>query len=758
MTPAYAHSLKDHPPEQWELLSSHLAEVAELAASYASAFNAKAWGEVLGNWHDLGKLSGAFQRYIRGGDPDAGEETGTGRVDHSTYGARHAAQTVPGIAGQLLAFAIAGHHCGLTDASPLDDRSALSFRLDPAKRMIPPITLPPEVAVPPALALPWRETRKWATDVGFSLAFFGRMLFSCLIDADRTATERFCNPTQAAERNHLRPTLDQLWSALDAFLSRKQKDAPSTPVNAIRARVLADCLAAANDSPGFFSLNVPTGGGKTFASLAFALHHATANPALRRVVVAIPFTSIIEQTADQYRQALGTLAETGLIEHHSNLNPGRDTRQNKLASENWAAPLVVTTNVQLFESLFAAKTTPARKLHRLANSVIILDEAQTLPVDLLAPTLSALKELVMHYGCSVMLCTATQPALEWREKEFEIGISNVRPIIANPNELHSALRRVTIERVGALSNAVLAERLSNERQALCIVNTKAHAAKLYEALIKALGSAAGCFHLSTFMCPQHRRDVLADIRRRLKGKQPCRVVSTQLIEAGVDVDFPCVYRAEAGFDSIAQAAGRCNREGQLRDVAGLPVLGRVYVYEADTPPPPGLLRSAAETAGEIADQFPDPLLPDAVRAYFGLFYWSQKRDKNWDAHDVLRCFEFNAYEPSHRKLAPFMFRAAADRYRIIRDEQTPVVVPYNDEANRLIARLQTGEPLDYASYKAAQQYGVGVRESLLRQLQQNAALVRHESGLWFLPNPNGYSRETGLLANAMGLDAEAFVL
>ena len=429
---------------------------------------------------------------------------------------------------------------------------------------------------------------------------------------------------------------------------------------------------------------MPTGGGKTFASLAFALHHAHRHRGLRRVVVAIPFTSIIEQTAEEYRKALGPLANLGLIEHHSNLDPKRDTRANNLAAENWDAPLVVTTNVQLYESLFAAKTTPCRKLHRLAGSVIILDEAQTLPVELLAPTLAALKELVARYGCTVVLCTATQPALEHRPRDFEVGLAGVRPIVDDVNSLHAALKRVEVSRLGVLADEQLVERLAAERAALCVVNTRPHAAGLFDKLVSRLGSANGCYHLSTFMCAQHRRDALAEIRRRLKDGKPCRLVSTQLIEAGVDVDFPAVYRAPAGFDSIAQAAGRCNREGNLKGEDGRPATGRVYLFDTEAPPPPGMLRQSAEKARELSDAHPDPLTPPAVEAYFRLFYWSRQHE--WDKHGVLPHFGY----PHPPGLPPFMYRQAADAYRIIREEQTPILVPYTKEGRADARRAADG--------------------------------------------------------------------
>lgn len=588
------------------------------------------------------------------------------------------------------------------------------------------------------------------------------MLFSCLVDADRIATERFCDRLQSNARLRPRPELSDLRTRLDKYLENLRADAADTPVNRIRAGVLNECLAAAADRPGFFSLNVPTGGGKTLASLAFALHHAKANPGLRRVVVAIPFTSIIEQTADQYRRVLGDLADAALVEHHSNLNPTQDTRANQMASENWAAPLVVTTNVQLFESLFAARTTPCRKLHRLANSVIILDEAQTLPVDLLAPTLAALKELVAHYGCTVVLCTATQPALEYRAGQFDIGIRSPMPIIKDVSVLHSALKRVNVKRLGKIEDTALLSRLAKEHQVLCVVNTRAHAGKLYQGLVDLTVDESGCFHLSTLMCPQHRRDVLGRIRQTLRAKQPCRVISTQLVEAGVDLDFPCVYRAAAGFDSIAQAAGRCNREGRLTDAAGGSALGRVYVFDSESPPPPGLLRAAADVAAEIADQFPDPIAPDAINAYFRLFYWNRKGAHAWDERQVLDCFAYSPGSvPSHRTLAPLQFATAAEAYKIIREEQTPVLVPYNDEARDLIARLQTGQPIDYGFYKVAQQYCVQVRTRELQQLASNAALLQdttRDNGLYYLNNPAAYSPKQGLLPDAAGVGSEAFIL
>lgn len=739
MTAAYAHSVAGQPREHWEPLEHHLEAVARLASGFASAFDADQWGRALGRWHDLGKYSQAFQDYLlRTADPDAGEERAGGRVDHSTFGAQHAATVVGKHAGRILAFCIAGHHAGLADATADDEmnrRATLEARLI---RGVPAVQLPPNETWKPQLTLPFQLSRD---NKGFQVAFFTRMLFSCLIDADRTATEAFCEPAQAAERSHEKPAIGSLREALDSCLYRKEADADPTPVNRLRAQVHAECVAAARLLPGFFSLTVPTGGGKTLSSLAFALHHATTHE-LRRVVFAVPFTTIIEQTADVYRGALGDLAESALVEHHSNIAPKRDTRRNQLATENWDAPLVVTTNVQLYESLFAAATTPCRKLHRLARSVIVLDEAQTMPVEVLEPTLCVLKELVLHYGCSVVLCTATQPALRKRD-DFRIGIDGIREIIQDVSGLFAILRRVQVLRLGQLPDDALAQRLAAEHAVLCVVNSRPHAARLYDALVRQQHN--GCFHLSTFMCAQHRRHTLSQIRTRVSAGLECRVVSTQLIEAGVDIDFPVVYRAPAGFDSIAQAAGRCNREGRLEH-------GIVYLFDAETPPPLGYLRNAAQTAHELAARYVDPLSPEAIHDYFELFYWSQAH--RWDKEDVLGALTDDLSEKTLR----LKFRTAASRYRIIRDDQAQILVAYDATTRRMRDGLRRGELISYRLLRTAQRYIVPVYRHDLASLLSHGVVEEHEeSGLFLLLNDAAYSREKGLSLTGFGTDADLLI-
>lgn len=744
----YAHTLANHAPDDWEMLAAHLDKVANSASTFADAFGARLWGEVLGHCHDLGKLSDDFQLYLRSQGAksvDAGAENDdphTGRVDHSTFGARFVAENAGSIFGQLLAFCIAGHHVGLPEEASADDatqRSTLRYKLDTSKYRIPDV--PAANIVLPKLTLPLKLSAAGRDEAPFQLAFFTRMLFSCLIDADRTRTEEFCDPEKAAARCLLeagqgRPSLVMLKDQLDASLQKKQEKAESTEVNRQRAFVLEHCREAASQSPGFFSLNVPTGGGKTLSSLAFALAHAVTHN-LRRVVVAIPFTSIIEQTADVYRDALKPLAEAGLVEHHTNLQPERDSRSNQFGTENWDAPLIATTNVQLFESLFAYRTTSCRKLHNLARSVIVLDEAQTIPVDLLKPALAALRELVLNYGCSIVLCTATQPALEHRQ-DFEVGLKNVRPIIPDAVPLFHALKRVEVRWLKKLPDSELALRMVHEKAALCIVNTRSHASRLYDQ-VTAISEPGDCFHLSTWMCGAHRRTVLKMIRERLKAQQPCRVISTQLVEAGVDLDFPVVYRAEAGFDSIAQAAGRCNREGLLP-------MGLTYVFEAEEEPPAGLLRAAAQAGKELSSIYSDPLAPDAIEAYFRLLYWSQKH--NWDKRHVMEKMAID----HTRGRALLQFREVASAFRMILDAQLPILVPYDVKAEQWRDKLMTGK-LPFVPQRELQPYLVSIRNEALWKMQERGFVQEHESGVWLLLNRSLYSGNKGLDPASTRLDA-----
>ncbi len=514
-----------------------------------------------------------------------------------------------------------------------------------------------------------------------------------------------------------------------------------TDVNRIRAEVLDACVAASVLAPGLFSLNVPTGGGKTLSSLAFALRHAE-RYGLSRIIYVIPYMSIIEQNAEVFREFLG---DDAVVEHHSSFDPDRDEsedandedpsqgatrRRAKLACENWDAPLVATTAVQFFESLFADKPSRCRKLHNLARSVIILDEAQMLPQALLLPCLAAIRELALRYGASVVLCTATQPAVGYRE-DFKHGLKDVRKIIPDPAALHARLRRTIVQWLGPLSDAALVERLRAHDQALCVVNTKDHARRLYEML----RGQPGLFHLSANMTPAHRSATITKIKETLAGKGPCLVISTSLIECGVCVDFPIVYRATAGLDSIAQAAGRCDREGLLTAAAGGPA-GQVFVFTSEDNKPEKLFAINADKAKEIFELgYPDVLAPEAMDHYFRLLFW--QAGEELDAKRILRKLELGASKGS------FEFRSVAEAFHIIVQDQRPIIVAREEDAVKLVRDLEHVKAPG-AILRKLQRHTVQVYPQVWRVLVDAGAVRLVLEGVGVLENLSLYREDLGL--------------
>ena len=739
--PFYAHSLDGQPKERWETMHQH----EELVAKYCSRFleridpTLKPWGELLGRWHDLGKYSERFQIYIACENQPEGEKNDAhraevrGSIDHSTAAAQLAVQKFGAQKGNLFSYCFAGHHAGLPDWDDGKSQSGLKQRL---KKELPDweANAPPELAGIKFPGMPKFEQPKSNAQAAFRVAFWIRMVFSTLVDADYLATESFMSPEKSTHRPEQGEPFVQMLELLERKLAELKAEADETEVNRIRSLIGHQCKEKATLPKGLFSLCVPTGGGKTLASLRFALNHAIENK-LKRVIVAVPFTSIIEQNADVYRSLFSDLGPDVMLEHHSNLAPEKETATSRLQSENWDAPLVVTTNVQLFESLFACKTSRCRKLHRIANSVIVLDEAQTLPIELLQPTMMALQELVESYGCTVVLCSATQPALGI-SPEFEIGLEGITPIIDDPQKLHRSLVRVCVEVTGKIDNKELAQRIQQEDQILCIVNTRAEAAELFDKLNDP--ETVNSFHLSTRMCASHRTRQLDTIRKRLKDGKPCRVVSTQLIEAGVDVDFPVVYRASCGLDSLAQAAGRCNREGKLD-------CGKVVLFEGENLPPPGFLRQSADSGKELLDEFADDLLsPQAIEEYFRLHYW--KKSDAWDYHKVLAAI---GNRPSDMQ---FNFREIAQRYRFIKDETEAILVGWDDEGLLLIEELAKSHPFVHRNtLRRLQRYSVQVRQYELGVLKAAGAieLVKEH---WVLSQLHLYDNKLGLrLSQADGL-------
>lgn len=733
MVDYFAHSKPNHPQDEWEPLEAHLEKVARLAQRFGEKLGVGDWCYLAGLWHDLGKYSDEFQGYLRASVlADAHAADAGPRTDHSSAGAQHAVRRIE-ILGHLLAYPIAGHHSGLLDG--ISDGACLQARL--RKTVAECGAAPAAIRETPVPGTPQllRKALADRSEASFTVAFLVRMIFSCLVDADFLATEAFLDPQRATARP-VWPVdvLGRMEAALDDRLGRFGK--PSRHVDVERRRVLDWCRQGAAAPPGFFSLTVPTGGGKTLASLAFALRHANLHgevTAFERVIYVAPFTTIIEQNARVFRDALAPLSTSGLsdvvVEHHSNYDPTNETVTSRLATENWDAPLVVTTAVQFYESLFGNRTSRCRKLHRIARSIVILDEAQAIPVDYLAPCLRALQELVNHYGVTVVLCTATQPAIHLRP-DFDIGLSGVRELVESPAVLYERLRRVGVTDLGSVKDDDLARRLMDERQVLCVVNTRAHARSVFELI----GDRPEHFHLSALMCPEHRSAVLRGIRERLSNLEPVRVVSTQLIEAGVDIDFPCVFRALAGIDSIAQSAGRCNREGLLDSG------GRVFVFTTEHRASERFLAETAGCASQVMALHADPLSLAAVEQYFRLYYWERK--ERWDAHNVLD----ELHLVNDREL-PFVlnFATIADSFHLIDRPGLPVVVPWGMEGRALCEELaRPGAVAGWRTLRALQRYTVQIPGRTWQEHLNRSFTLAQDRFAILAANPALYSENLGL--------------
>lgn len=705
-----AHSKEGVNQEEWQTLHDHLVSVSEGAGEFASSFGYENWGRALGLLHDAGKISDAFQARLRGAQI---------KVDHSTLGAQIASDTyakdaLSGATGRLMAFDIVGHHGGIPNGIVGGEKTPLRGRLakeDPAdSRTAFEAFLKRECLALPSIdeleKLPLECMAVQNDEIGvergvFSTSVVDRMLFSCLVDADYLDTEAFITPdiAQARVQRSSLP-IAELASRLDTYLGELEESATASPVNDARARVLDECQAAARDAPGIYSLTVPTGGGKTLSSLSFALHHAVEH-GMDRVIYAIPFTSIVEQTASEFRKALHD--NDSILEHHSNYNfdvveddEGRISE--RLAIQNWDVPLVVTTNVQLLESLFSNKPAKCRKLHNIANSVIVLDEAQTLPDELMTVTLAMLEELVADFNVSVVLCTATQPALEglW---PFH---SQVHEIVSHQAELTRVLGgRTRFEVEGPLEESTLVKSLSSYEQVLCIVGTKKKARMVYQDLVdsclpnseRSSGKSfeEGVFHLSASMVPAHRSLVLAEIRRRLIEGRRCVVVSTQLVEAGVDVDFPVVYREMAGIDSLVQAAGRCNREGRHSE-------GVVHIFEisdevelglASKNRAPGWLEKMKVLARAVIHEHHGALDSTMVEEFFIARHDASGGKRGLDSDGLYkRISSANLITGCGGTFASLDFDDYAKAYKLIDDDNSvPVFVPWQDRGRQLMREL-----------------------------------------------------------------------
>jgi CRISPR-associated endonuclease/helicase Cas3 len=714
----YAHSLEGEPPEKWHELEEHLRRVAEVAAGFADEFAAAEWAYLAGLWHDLGKYSAEFQQYIRAAN-DAHVEGKPGRVNHSSAGALQAMARFDKL-GRILAYLVTGHHAGLPNwQSESAPQSSLQHRLAHMEYL-------QDVAavVPQAILDHPRPTQKAKNGTDLSRALWLRMLFSCLVDADFLDTESFMDPKKKGLREGY-PTLAKLAPLFDRYMTEKTTQAPDTPVNRIRTEVLAACREKAAEVPGLYTLTVPTGGGKTLSSLAFAMGHALAQKK-RRIIYAIPYTSIIEQTADEFRKIFGN----AVLEHHSNLDVadlGRETSRSRLACENWDASLIVTTTVQFFESLFASRTSRCRKLHNIANSVVILDEAQLLPADFLKPVLAVIRELQMNYGVTFVLSTATQPALgPHKSMDFDFsGLPGLREIIPASLNLHGRLQRTAVEVVDKLETALdwddLAARLTEHESVLCIVNRRDDARILWEKMPKS------AFHLSALMCGAHRSARIEEIKLSLAAGRSTRVVSTQLVEAGVDFDFPVVYRALAGLDSVAQAAGRCNREGRLAS-------GKVYVFQPESRIPVGHLRQAAEIGRQLlVDEKIDLLSPERFEQFFKTLYWIKG-----DSLDKKGIMGLLANDNELR----ISFRTAAEKFRLIDDAASASVVVRYGEGTQLIELIRRQGPERWLMRKL-QRFVVNLPRYLHDKLVADGAIEEIQPGVFIQAQGNMYDDQLG---------------
>ncbi len=729
----YAHTHPELPRDKWQTLEDHLSSVAQMAAKFATVFQGQEWANAAGGLHDTGKCIQSFQDYLERVSRDA--DQGPSGIDHSSAGARVAVDKAPYL-GKILAYVIAGHHAGLPNGSgggPSLEKRLTKEISDCAFELAKGVQVPNSHSFRIDCDDSGNPRR-----LGSQLSFFVRMLFSCLVDADRLDTEAFMDPQRFAHRDHnlnMADLASRFFPKLETLISQ----ATSTRVNRLRQNILNECMESAQLDPGLFSLTVPTGGGKTLSSLAFALKHAQ-NFGQRRIIYVMPYMSIIEQNAAVFRSFLG---EDAVLEHHSSLDFDAGEEQedsaahwSKLAAENWDAPLVATTAVQFFESLFSARPGKCRKLHNVAGSVVVLDEAQMLPRHLLIPCLEVLQELTANYGVSVLLCTATQPALSQRE-DFVQGLNGVREIVADPQALHSELKRVQVENLGELTDAELADQLASHEQVLCVTNTRGHAREIYEILSR---EADSVYHLSATMCPVHRREKLAEIHHALQAGECCRVVSTQLVEAGVDIDFPVVYRAATGIDSMAQAAGRCDREGKLTQQYGS-AAGRVYVFYPEKGIPPGHFRITADIAREVLRQYQDVLDPEAVEMYFRHLFWQagQELDKN----QILYLLEEDARNGN------IPFRKIDSLFQMIEEEKKSIVVPMDNEAEEMVQSLR------YVNHPGAllrrlQPYIVQVHGRWFHHLVSGGAVEIVRESVPVLLNMDIYSPDLGLCPEEPG--------
>jgi CRISPR-associated endonuclease/helicase Cas3 len=731
MLKSFIAHIKKNPDDSWaepHLLKDHLVSTAKLASRFAEEFNNSDWAELISLLHDLGKYHPDWQKYIRKEtgyfDEDAHIEGHAGRPNHSAAGAIFLFEKFNNSPmAKVLAYAIAGHHTGLPDYIPQltqrifnENGKLITEDLDKIKSIEETkqfLEKPTPKSNPPFFNnnnVDNEQIHLWI-----------RMLFSCLVDADFLDTEKYMDEKERG--GYL--SIEELKMKFDEFMNQKK---PASELNKKRNEILNQCRKKANLEPGFFSLTVPTGGGKTLSSMAFALEHAIKYKK-EKIIVAIPYTSIIEQTAEVFRSVFG---DDQVVEHHSNLDPEKENHKNRLASENWDAPIIVTTNVQLFESLLGNKTSVCRKLHNIVNSVIILDEAQMIPTHYLKPILSVLKGLVNNFGVTVLSMSATQPALTGKigsAPNIIDGLENVTEIIDEPDELSKNFKRVNFIIPQDFNKSEtwdeIAEKLQQHDQVLCIVNKRDDCRALHKLMPE------GTIHLSGYMCGEERSEVISHIKTKLKNNEQIRVISTQLVEAGVDIDFPVVYRALTGLDSIAQAAGRCNRENKIAEG------GKVCVFIPPTPSPQGYLRKCEDAGKAILRNFKGTeFTPSLYSEYFKYLY------SNLNSFDAA---DFHSHLVRDAGIFEFQFKEYAEKFNMIDDKkQMSIIVRYKN-STVLIDQLKFAGASKELLRKL-QRYIVNVPIYTFNKIRE-ANYIEEINGYWVQSDENLYKPGLGLMVN-----------
>ena len=692
-----------------QLLKAHLINVAEYAKKFSNSFEAGEIGELIGVLHDLGKYQDDFQRRIRGSKI---------KVDHAMLGAKVLIERW-GEIGRLYGMVVASHHTGLKDSgcgSNMGD-DTYSSKVNNYKGQ--------EALYHEEIELPIEIQHKKITGKkqyrSFAFSTYIKMLFSSLVDADWTDTEEYVTDVK-------RESVSYSMQELKNKLMEKLPLNNGSYINNIRAEILSACQSAAISDQGLYTLTVPTGGGKTLSSLAFALIHAFKH-GLKRVIYVIPYTSIIEQNADIISDCVG---REFVLEHHSNkdFDPNENAQEKnriKWASENWDIPIIVTTNVQFFESFFSNKPSKTRKLHNIAESVVIFDEAQMLPREFLSPSMYAISELVQNYKVTAVLCSATQPAIS----KYKYDNINVTEIIKNPAELAEKLKRVKYEIIGKKSDLEIIDIINENTKVLCVVNSRRHAYALFELAKKSC--IGNVYHLSTLMCCSHRRRILKTIREKLNTRENVIVISTSLIEAGVDIDFPVVMRSIAGIDSIIQAGGRANREGKA-------ILGSVIVFEptSDDGKTPKAIQNCVSISKEIIELLKENAFGlDGISMYFKLLYSASSSNDTLDAKNIIS--EFDVLGNSIK----LNFETVANKFKLIEDNTKSIVVNITEESDLLINQIRRGI-FSVDTVRKLQQYSVSIYENEYYVLAKDNALEILNSGYVILNTKKYYNEETGI--------------